>query len=95
MVTGADRTHQACVEAFGVSWPEILQCVESEFATKQQLEYEQITAPVLQVTNWVPTIIYNGQLTSDSHTRDGRPFQVVICEMIQNKHPSCAAKAFY
>lgn len=44
MVTGADRTHQACVEAFGVSWNEILQCVESEFATSQQLEYERITS---------------------------------------------------
>jgi hypothetical protein len=38
-----ERTHQPCVEAFGVSFNEILQCVESEFATRQQLEFEQIT----------------------------------------------------
>lgn len=35
--------HQPCVEAFGISFDEILQCVESEFATRQQLDYEQIT----------------------------------------------------
>jgi hypothetical protein len=38
-----ERSHQPCVEAFGVSFNDILQCVESEFATRQQLEYEQIT----------------------------------------------------
>lgn len=39
-----DRTHQQCVEAFGVDWNEILQCVGSEFASRQQLAYEQITS---------------------------------------------------
>lgn len=49
MTAGSDRTHQTCVEAFGVPWNEILQCVESEFATRQQLEYEQITRESLFV----------------------------------------------
>lgn len=39
----ADRTHQTCVESFGVSWNEILACVQSDFATNQQLGYEQVT----------------------------------------------------
>lgn len=43
MQFGADRTHQACVESFGADWNEILACVQSDFATNQQLGYEQVT----------------------------------------------------
>ena len=43
MQAGADRSHRTCVEAFGVSWNEIVQCVESDFATNQQLEYEKMS----------------------------------------------------
>lgn len=94
MRSTADRTHQACVEAFGVPWAEILQCVESEFATKQQLDFEQATSPVLQQTNWVPTIIYDGKITTDSHTGNGRALHEVICEMINNNNPACKARSF-
>lgn len=43
MQSGADRTHKACVDLFGVDWNEILTCVQSDFATNQQLGYEQVT----------------------------------------------------
>lgn len=43
MTPHADRSHRSCVEAFGVDWNEILQCVESDFATQQQLGFEQVT----------------------------------------------------
>lgn len=92
MQTGADRTHQACVEAFGVNWNEILQCVESSFAVKQQLGFERITNPVLQSTNWVPTVIYNGQLTDYSHTGNSPPLKDIICSLISNNNPSCLEK---
>lgn len=43
MTPHADRSHRSCVEAFAVDWNEILQCVESDFATQQQLGFEQVT----------------------------------------------------
>lgn len=89
MTAGADRTHQTCVEAFGVSWDEILQCVASDFATRQQLEYEQITTPVLAQTNWVPTIAYNGKITELSHTGNAPPLKEVLCGLIYNTNPAC------
>jgi hypothetical protein len=89
MTSGSDRTHQACVEAFGVSYEEILQCVESDFATNQQLGYEQITTPVLTETNWVPTIVYNGKITEFSHTGNAPALKEVLCSLIHNTNPVC------
>lgn len=89
MQFGADRTHQACVEAFGVSWEEILQCVADDFSTKQQLAFERITGQVLQKTRWVPTVIYNGQLTDYSHTGNSPPLKDVLCQLCSGSNPVC------
>ncbi|KAL7035430.1 hypothetical protein ACKWTF_008363 [Chironomus riparius] len=89
MQVGADRTHKACVEAFGVSWDEILQCVQSDFATKQQLGFERISGPVLQNTRWVPTIAYNGQITEYSHSGNSPPLKDVLCYYCSNSNPAC------
>jgi hypothetical protein len=89
MVAGADRSHRACVEAFGVPWNEILQCVQSEFATSQQLEFEQSTAPALALTNWVPTIAYNGKVTEISHTGNAPPLKNILCDLIYNTNLAC------
>lgn len=96
MAPAADRTHQACVQSFGgVSWDEILQCAESEFATNQQLQYEQITAPVLTQTNWVPTIAYDGRVTEFSHTGRAPPLKEILCDLIYNTNPACKVKTRY
>jgi len=92
MVTGADRTHRECVEAFGMSWEEIAQCAASDFATNQQLEYERISTPVIQHFNWVPTVVYNGQITDISHTGRAAPLKEIICDFIHNTNPACASR---
>ncbi|KAG5681786.1 hypothetical protein PVAND_011194 [Polypedilum vanderplanki] len=92
MQFGADRTHQACVEAFGVSWNEILQCVGGEFATKQQLGFERVTTPVLRTTNWVPSIVYNNQITDYTHSGNSPPLKDVICSLISNTNSACLEK---
>lgn len=89
MQFGSDRSHQTCVEAFGVSWQEILQCVQSDFGTKHQLGYERITGPVLQQTSWVPTVVYNGQLTDYSHTGNSPPLKDILCQLCSNSNPAC------
>jgi hypothetical protein len=89
MTVGTDKTHQTCVEAFGVPWNEILECAASEFATNQQLSYEQITASVLAQTNWVPTVAYNGKISPLSHTGNAPPLKEVLCGMIYNTNPAC------
>lgn len=89
MATGADRSHKTCVEAFGVSWDEILQCVESEFATRQQLDFEKHTTPVITQTNWVPTIVYDGKINELSHTGNAPPLKDVLCGLIYNTNPAC------
>jgi hypothetical protein len=96
MQIGADRDHRSCVEAFGVSYNDILQCVASQQATEQQLAYEVITMPVLQNTNWVPSVLYNGQLTEyTSAGRQGVPQLItILCELCQNSNPVCSQKLF-
>lgn len=86
---GADRTHKPCVESFGASWEEILQCVESDFSTNQQLEYERSTTPVLAQTSWVPTVVYNGKITEFSHTDNAPPLKDVLCNLIHNTNSAC------
>lgn len=112
MRADADRSHRACVEAFGVSWDEIEQCTGSDFATNQQLDYEKITgelslsanlkcfikshlsilAPVIAQFNWVPTIVYNGQISEISHTGRAPPLKEILCDFIHNTNPACAAR---
>lgn len=91
MQTGADRTHRACVEQFGFVYDSMLECAESEWAYNMQLSYEQITTPQLIKTNWVPTILYNGQTTKDSHTGKSPVLRNVLCEFkfIYNLTPGC------
>lgn len=89
MQFGADRSHRACVEAFGVAWEEILQCVNDDFATKQQLAFERVSGPVLQVTRWVPTVAYNEQITVYSHTGNSPPLKDILCSYCSNSHPMC------
>lgn len=86
---GADRTHKPCVESFGVSWEEILQCVDSDFSTTQQLGYERSTTPVITQTNWVPTVVYNGKLNEYSHTGKAPAIKEVLCNLIQNTNSAC------
>lgn len=95
MQFNADRSHRACVEAFGVSWDEILQCVQSDFATNQQLGFEQITAPVLAQTKWVPTIAYNGKINELSHSGRAPPLKKIICDFIYNTNPACKAERLF
>jgi hypothetical protein len=94
MQFGADRDHRGCVEDFGVSYDEILQCVGGEFATKRQLAFERITLPVLQYTNWVPSVVYNNQFSEYSHTGNSPPLKDVICSLISNSNPSCLENRF-
>ncbi|CRK98817.1 CLUMA_CG012046, isoform A [Clunio marinus] len=94
MVIGADRTHQTCVEQFGFDWNEIVQCTQSEFATRQQLGYEQITTPVLQQTNWVPTIAYNGRIDENSIGGRAPPLKELLCDLIYNTNPACKVKRY-
>lgn len=89
MQFGADRSHRTCVEGFGVAWSEIMQCVESGFATQRQLDFERHSSPVLKVTKWVPTIVYNGQLTENSHTGKAAPLKNVLCGLIANNNQAC------
>jgi hypothetical protein len=86
----ADRTHRTCVEAFGVSWNEILNCAGSDFANNQQLEFERITKPVLSQTNWVPSVIFNGQLNEYTrYSSSTPPLKDIICAFISNSNPAC------
>lgn len=91
MQFNSDRDHRSCVEAFGVPYSEILQCVNSQQAINQQLEYEKITIPVLQNTNWVPSVLYNGQLTQYSSAgRSGVPQLIeILCQLCDNNNPVC------
>lgn len=88
----SDRTYQTCVEEFGFSWNEILQCAQSESATSQQLDYEQISVPVMEVYNWVPTVAYNGKVTELSHTGRAPPLKEILCDLIYNTNPACKTK---
>lgn len=83
--------HQHCVEAFGVNYNEILQCVQSQQATQQQINYEAITKPVLEYTNWVPSVLYNGQITEyTSAGRTGVPQLIdILCQLCSNNNPAC------
>lgn len=89
MKIGADRTHKTCVEAFGVSWQDILQCVGSDFATRQQLEFERVSGPVLAATRWVPSVIYNGQISQYTHTGRSPPLKNILCELSSNSKEIC------
>lgn len=88
MKIGSDVTHRECVEALGWSYDEIVECAESDFALRQQLGYEIITNQHLIVTNWVPTVIYNGELDDMSITRDAPPLKTILCTLIDT-HQSC------
>lgn len=91
--TYRDKSHRACVEAFGVSYNEILQCAASEEATQQQLYFESLTTtPVLQYTNWVPSVTFNGAVTEYSAMgRQGVPRLLdVLCQLCDNNNPACS-----
>lgn len=95
MTFGSDASHQPCVEQFGVPWAEILACTDSDFATNQQLTYEKHTKPVVDNTNWVPTIVYNGEITDFSNTGKAPALKEVLCSLIYNTNPACkTAKVF-
>lgn len=91
MKKGADRSHRACVESFGFVYDSMLECAESEWAYMQQLNFEQLTTPALVKTNWVPTVLYDGKVTKDSHTGKSPMLKNVLCEFkfIYNMTPSC------
>jgi len=91
----ADSGHRPCVEQFGFSFDDISECVASDFATQQQLGYEQITLPILNATNWVPSVTYNGKLTENSHIGQALPLLDVLCGLISNTNPACRAKRFF
>lgn len=88
---GINADHQRCVEAFGVNYNDILQCAASQQATEQQLGYEKITLPVLQNTNWVPSVLYNGQITEyTSAGRAGVPLLLdILCQLCSNNNAAC------
>lgn len=93
MQIGGDRTHQTCVENFGFSWEDILKCVESDFATKQQLAFERVTSPILSITSWVPSVIYNGEMSDYTHTgRSPKLLKEVLCELSSNSKSICNEK---
>lgn len=52
-----------------------------------------ISAPILDSTVWVPTVLYNGKLVDNSITRDAPPLRDVICAYINNDNPECATTA--
>ena len=87
--------HQPCVESFGISWNDITQCVASDFATRQQLGYEQVTLPVLEVTDWVPSIAYNGRITELSRADRDYQLKEIICNFIYNTNPACQQQSFF
>lgn len=89
MQFGADRAHRKCVEAFGVSYDEIAQCARSEYGANLLQGFEGVTGQVLQHTNWVPSIIYNQQISELSHTGNAPPLKDIICSFISNSHTAC------
>lgn len=89
MAAGSDRTHRVCVEQFGFNFDEIAECAQSDFAVRQQLQFERLTTPVLQTTNWVPTVLYDGKITDYSHTGRSPALKDVLCELLHDTNPAC------
>lgn len=89
MRSGADRTHRQCVESFGFSYNDILACAENEETYGQQMRFEQLTTPALTVTGWVPSVLYNGRLTANSHTGRSPNLRNTLCESNLNTNSVC------
>jgi hypothetical protein len=78
------RDPEICVELFGVSYDEILKCVESDEATEQQLYFDTLTTPVLSIRYGVPTITLNGKIPDYA---SGKSLLDFLCELVDN--PEC------
>jgi hypothetical protein len=61
--------------------------VEADF-----LLLSHFVVPVLEHTDWVPTIAYNGKIEEFSHTGRAPPLKEILCELIHNTNPACALK---
>lgn len=85
----ADTTHRECVEEFDLSYDDMLECAESAATDAQMLRFEQLTTPVMRITDFVPTILYNGRLTSNSHPVLSPNLRANICGPIRNANPAC------
>lgn len=78
------RDPKICVKQFGFSWNEILDCVNSDAATQQQLHFEELTMPVLSIRYGVPTITLNGKIPDYA---SGKSLLEFLCEIVDN--PKC------
>lgn len=88
MSPGTDLTHRACVEEFGFSWDEIVTCSNSDFAVQTLLEWERISAPVMAITDWVPTVAYNGEVNELSAI-GAPPLRDILCTFVAGSTPAC------
>lgn len=52
MRPAAARDHQQCVVEAGLSWEEIYECSQSDFATQQQQHFEQVSSPIIVSVNY-------------------------------------------
>lgn len=89
MSPGTDVSHRTCVEQFGVEWSEIEECMVSDETIAQQLGFESRSIPIMQITDWVPSIVYNGVPDENTDARESAPLRDILCTFIENSTPAC------
>lgn len=89
MSPGTDISHQTCVERFGFEWSEIQECISSGEEWEQQLDFERRSIPIMEITDWVPSIVYNGVPDENTDARVSAPLRDILCALVENSTPAC------
>jgi len=88
-----NATRPECSELVGINWDDVTHCINNGFARQLKLDAERRTHRVTYpYPDFVPTIVYNGEFDQVLQDRSLRELGTVICEQINNVHPSCANK---